>query len=260
MRKIYDEKKTGIAQAKFETHKMLELVEQGVYKQAREPHDRPKVSFAPSGLGYGSGTCPRMWWYNFKGGVLRDDAADAVGILTMANGTATHETIQKAFADSGILIDEEIEVKNEYPPIRGFIDLMVNWQGEETLGEIKTTSQESFISKKAKSKPAGYHLLQLLIYMKVMDKNKGFLLYSNNNSGELFIIPVYWTDENRALVDNAFEWMKQVYDNATSEEGKLPERPFRSMRSKACKSCAFLKHCWKDDDGEVELPVLEVPA
>lgn len=263
MRKIHSTTNESLGQRRFDATRMGELLDAAYQKQGREPSDRQKKSFAPSGIGYGSGTCPRQWFYAFTGGVIREDEADSVGIANMSYGTDAHARLQKVYEDSGILVEAERKVdtignEDGLPPILGYVDLVVNWQGEEVVGEIKTTSQESFISKRSKAQGAGYHLLQVLIYMRVLGLNKGFLLYENKNTQELLILPVTWNVANTKLVDDAFDWMNKV--RAAYEAGTKPVRPFKSDRSPACKSCAFTKHCWEDtEDGVVSLPVLEVP-
>jgi CRISPR/Cas system-associated exonuclease Cas4 (RecB family) len=261
MREIVDLKKETLAQRRFDVRKMAELLEQAYLDGRREPSDRAKKSFAPSGVGYGSGTCPRQWWYAFTGGIMREEDTDAVAVANMAYGTEAHERIQGLFERSGILIEKEKKVVTDdqpgMPPIFGFADLIVKWQGEEAVGEIKTTTQESYVSKISKGQPAGYHLLQVLIYMKVLGLNKGFLLYENKNMQSMLILPVTWNETNKKLADDTFNWMNLVYDNW--KDGSLPKRPFKSERSVACKSCAFTTHCWQDSEGVVDLPVLEVP-
>lgn len=260
-RDIVDLAKGTLASKRFDAQKLADILNDAYLKGRREPSDRAKKSFAPSGIGYGSGTCPRQWFYAFTGGIMREEEMDAMSIANMAYGTEAHARIQKVFRDTGILVEEEKNVNtigsDEFPPINGFVDLVINWQGEEAVGEIKTTSMESYVSKKAKSQGAGYHLLQVLIYMKVLGLNKGFLLYENKNTQQLLIVPVTWNVANKKLIDDTFEWMQKVYDNW--QEGNKPKRPFRSDRSPACKSCPFTKHCWEDEEGVVSLPALEVP-
>jgi CRISPR/Cas system-associated exonuclease Cas4 (RecB family) len=247
---------------------MADLLEQAYLGSRREPNDRAKKSFAPSGIGYGAGTCPRRWFYDFSGGVMREEDTDAVGIANMAYGTEAHERIQGLFERSGILVEKEKKVVTDdmegMPPIFGFADLVVNWQGEEAVGEIKTTMQESYVSKASKGQPAGYHLLQVLIYMKVLGLNKGFLLYENKNMQSMLIIPVVWNEANKKLADDTFAWMNLVYDNFANQHMSdkvrgLPKRPFKSARSVVCKTCPFTTHCWQDEDGVVDLPTLEIP-
>lgn len=276
MRKIVDTDKPTLASKRFDVQKMADLLNEAYLRQGREPSDRAKKSFAPSGLGYGSGTCPRQWFYAFTGGVIREDSVDPVGIANMSYGVDAHTRLQKVFEDSGILIEAERPIctgelvennkgerwpvfsdNDELPPIFGFADLVIKWQGEEAVGEIKTTMQESYVSKKAKNQGSGYHLLQVLIYMRVLGLNKGFLVYENKNTQSLIIIPVTWNVANTKLVDDAMDWMDKVYKNWKA--GTKPTRPFKSEKSVVCKTCPFTKHCWEDDEGVVDLPVLEVP-
>lgn len=262
MRKIVDLSKQTLAGKRFDVQKMADLIDDAYLKGRREPSDRAKKSFAPSGIGYGAGTCARQWFYAFTGGVIREDDVDPMGVANMAYGTEAHARLQKVFEDAGILVEAERKVvtdeQPDLPPIFGFADLIINWQGEEAVGEIKTTMQESYVSKQAKNTAAGYHLLQVLIYMRVLGLNKGFIVYENKNTQKLLIIPVTWNVANTKLVDDAMAWMKATYENW--QAGTKPTRPFKSDRSPACKSCAFTKHCWEDEDeGSVALPVLEVP-
>lgn len=262
VRNIVDLEKQTLAGSRFGAQKLADLINDAYLADRRDPSDRAKKSFAPSGIGYGSGTCPRQWFYAFTGGVIREDDVDAVGIANMAYGTEAHARLQKVFKNSGILVEEERKVVTDgmpdMPPIFGFADLIINWQGEEAVGEIKTTSQESYVSKKAKSTGAGYHLLQVLIYMRVLGLNKGFLLYENKNTQQLLIVPVTWNVANTKLADDAFDWMNKVYANW--QAGTKPKRPFKSEKSIVCKTCPFKTHCWEDaEDGTVTLPVLEVP-
>lgn len=263
MRKAVDLDKPTLAGRRFDIQKLADLLDNAYMSDGRSPSDRAKKSFAPSGIGYGAGKCARRWYYDFTGGVMREENNDPIGIANMAYGTEAHERIQGLFERSGTLVEAEREVStighDTLPPIRGYVDLVINWQGEEVVGEIKTTSQESYVSKKAKSQGAGYHLLQVLIYMKVLGLNKGFLLYENKNTQQMLIIPVTWNVANTALLEGAMDWMNKVYKSW--QDNKMPKRPARSENSVLCKSCPFKKHCWEDEnEGDIKLPTLEVPA
>lgn len=258
MRELVDINKMTLAQKRFDVPKLAELINQGYLASRREPSDRAKKSFAPSGIGYGAGTCARRWFYDFSGGIFREDNNDSTGIANMAYGTEAHERLQNVFKETGIVVEVEREVKSDDPLIFGFADLIIKWQGEEAVGEIKTTTQESFVSKAAKQQGAGYQLLQVLIYMKVLGLNKGFLIYENKNQQNLLIIPVTWNEENTKLIDDTFEWMRLV--RATFEAGTKPTRPFKSEKSVVCKTCPFKTHCWSDtEDGVADIKPLVVP-
>ena len=143
-----------------------------------------KKSFAPSGVGYGSGTCPRYWYFAFHGAefVYNNTARQRAN---MDSGTAAGSRIAKLFEEAGILNSAEFKIVNEDPPIFGYGDLAVTWQGEQMVGEVKTTNDVSFQIRAASMQPPGYQLIQLLIYMYVLQKDKGFFCIENKNTHEL---------------------------------------------------------------------------
>lgn len=252
----------------FKVDELGDLLEEAYMKLGYKNTGRAKVSFAPSSLGYGSGKCARNWFYKFTGNVPQKDDTGVLQISNMENGKETHERIQKIFRAAGILVEpveegEEIdltkppkerEITLSDPPIRGFVDLIVDWHGP-AVGEIKTTKQEEFTLRKAAGEPQDYHLIQLLIYMIVLGMDRGFLLYENKNTGEWLIFPIFMTDANRDMIEDALEWMRIAHK--AYKDGELPTRPFEKD-SKACTYCPFKKYCWKDKDGVVDLPPLSL--
>ena len=100
-----------------------------------------------------------------------------------------------------------------------------------------------------------------------MNNDRGFFLTENKNTNEIFILPIRMTDEYKKLVEDVFDWMRKVKDNA--DNGELPTRPFNKS-SMQCKGCPALETCWKGwkrgskngtdpNPGTVTLPVLELP-
>ena len=258
---------TALSKA-FEVDKMEELLEEASAKMGRSNDFLTKRSFAPSGIGYGSGRCPRYWYMAFHGANFVYDN-NARSRANMDSGTAAGQRIAELFKHAGILKSAETEVKHDDPPIFGYIDLMVEWQGEEMVGEVKTTKDESFQMRASKMEAPGYQLIQLLIYMYVFNKEKGFFVIENKNTHQLLILPVKMTDARRKLVEDTFEWMRLV--KKTSDEDKLPKRPFWKT-SQECKSCPVFDDCWQGfvketqkrkgqdpNPGVVDLPVLKIP-
>lgn len=237
----------------FNIEKMEEMLE-NAYLSLRRSNDKPyaRKTYPPSGVGYGAGQCARKWRYEFEGEFIRVDDVDALQIANMEYGTEAHERIQKLFEIAGILIEKEKLITLDDPPIKGFVDLIVEWNGKPTVGEIKTTKQEAFTLLKAADQPQDYHLMQLLIYMKVLEMDSGFILYENKNTGEFLIMPIYMNDENREIADKAFEWLSAAFANK-----ELPKRPF-TKGSKECRYCPFKTDCWKDGEGVVEIAPLQL--
>ena len=149
-----------------------------------------KKTFAPSTIAFSHGECARYWYLAFEGGIFEDNA-DAYGGANMTAGTKSHERIQEAMGNvPDFLVDSEFKVTYNDPPIFGFGDVIVNWNGEELLGEIKTMPMEGFEYRKKVGKPKTGHLIQLLIYMKILKKAKAVLIYENKNNHDLLILTV----------------------------------------------------------------------
>ena len=257
---------SGLSKA-FDTAGLEALLEEASVKMGRENKFTTKKSFAPSSFYvHGNGVCPRYWYYAFNGAEFEYENT-ARQRANMDSGTAAGDRIAKLFEAAGILNSAEKEVRYDDPPIFGYMDLAVTWQGEEMIGEVKTTTTEAFQTRAAKMQAPGYQLIQLLLYMKVFGKEKGFFVTENKNTHELLIVPVKMTEENSALIERVFEWMRIVHRNAL--EGDLPKRPF-TKSSFNCKGCPVKKTCWDGwtrgsvngtdpNPGVVDLPKLEVP-
>lgn len=248
--------KVMIKQEKLESfidpQQLIEKIESG-YLVDRVAKHTQKKTFAPSTLVYGHGECPRYWYLAFEGGMFEDNV-NAFAVANMTNGTLSHGRIQKAIKDAGILVDEEFAVRSQDPPIFGFGDVLLNWNDEEIVGEIKTMSHEAFEYRKAKLKPKTGHLVQLLIYMKILKKARGVLIYENKNNHELLVLPVEVNDHYIKWVDYAFDWMRTV--RKAWEEKNLPKKNYRS-NSKICKNCPLSKVCATAEAGSIKIESLE---
>ena len=214
-----------------------------------------KTSFSPSSLGYGHGNCPRYWYLAFSGVMFIDDN-DSVAVANMAQGTQAHERLQNLIKTMPSFVSEEQEIKNEYPPIRGFIDLILDWDGEKVIGEIKTAKQEVWDTRQATMSPSPNHLLQLLTYMKLTDAKEGFFLYENKNTQQVLIIPVAMNEKNKEIIEETFMWLREVWDNF--KDGDLPMRTFTKSTS-SCKYCPVKKECWSMETGTVQIEAYKVP-
>jgi CRISPR/Cas system-associated exonuclease Cas4 (RecB family) len=240
---------------------LIEKIQSG-YTVNRVAKFQKKKTFAPSTIAYSHGECPRYWYLAFEGGIFEDNA-DAYGVANMTSGTLSHSRIQQAMMDSGvakIYKDEdnndttEFKVTYSDPPIFGWGDVMLNWMEEEIVGEIKTMPQDAFEYFKAKGSPKKGHMVQLLIYMKILKKAKAVMIYENKNNHELLIFPVEVNEVYRKWVDYAFEWMRQVRKAWESKE--LPKKNYRS-NSKICKTCPLKLVCDNAEVGSIKIESLE---
>ena len=244
-------KVTGI----FDPSEFAKMLDNAYLATKRGDQTMTKTSFSPSTIGYGHGKCPRYWYLAFSG-VGFIDENDSIAVANMAQGTQAHERLQKLIKSTGVLKEVEREIKNEYPPIRGFIDLVLDWKGEEVIGEIKTAKQEVWDGRQAEMKPSVNHMLQLLTYMKLRNAKEAFFLYENKNTQEILLIPIQLTEKNKKIIDDLFIWLCEVYDNF--KDGGLPMRPF-TKTSYSCKGCPIKKECWSAETGTVQIAAYEAP-
>lgn len=241
--------------ADFDIKKLVSVLEDAYVNSRPKERYSKKVSFSPSSLGYGAGTCPRYWYLAFEGGTFVD-TFDGLSVANMANGTAAHTRIEKLFGDAGVLDEAEREITYADPPIRGFVDVIVDFEGRKIVGEFKTTRQESYIHRETNGTAIDYHKVQVLVYMRVLGLDDGFVLYENKNTQELFLVPITMDEANSEYTDYLFDWMRDT--RKTWEDKTLPTRPF-TQKSKACKSCALFNVCWNESpEGDITRAPLEV--
>lgn len=239
----------------LDIERLTEIIEEG-YKSYNTNEYIQKYTFSPSTIGYGHGRCPRYWYIAFNGAIFRQDA-DPQSIANMLNGTLAHERIGELFKRSTLdIVEVEQELKTEDPPVRGFIDIVVDRAGEEVVGEFKTTRNVIFLHRRNKMEPAGYHIMQVLLYMWGKDVDMGFVMYENKDSHELLIIPVKREDHEEELQE-LLAWMRTVY--GAYADDILPVRPYKSKKSKVCKRCPVRDACWDDlEEGEIDIETLSV--
>jgi CRISPR/Cas system-associated exonuclease Cas4 (RecB family) len=235
------------------TKDLVDRINSG-YTVKRVSKHTQKKTFAPSTIAYGHGECPRYWYIAFDGTEFHD-SADAYGAANMTAGTKSHERIQEAMGNvDDFLIDSEFKITANDPPIFGFGDVMLKWDGKELLGEIKTMPQEGFEYRKAAGKPKLGHLVQLLIYMKILNKTEAVLIYENKNNHELLILPVEISDYYIKWVNGTFDWLRSV--RKAWVDRTLPEKNYRS-NSKICKTCPVKATCDVAGKGDIKLLSLE---
>lgn len=232
---------------------LIEKINSG-YTVNRVDKFTQKKTFAPSTIAFSHGECPRYWYLAFEGAVFTDNA-DAYGAANMTAGTKSHERIQEAMGNvPGFLADSEFKVTYNDPPIFGFGDVMLNWEDKELLGEIKTMPNEAFEYRKTAGKPKLGHMVQLLIYMKILNKSKAVLIYENKNNHDLLVFPVELNAYMYEWVENTFGWMREV--RKAWESKTLPTKNYRS-NSKICKTCPLRSVCDQAGEGLLKIKSLE---
>jgi CRISPR/Cas system-associated exonuclease Cas4 (RecB family) len=240
----------------LDVKKLANLVEASYLELGRKPGHVQKTSFAPSSIGYQHHKCARKWVLAFRGAQF-DEVTNAQSISVMEAGTDSHERIQEAFRRAGILQEKELELITTNPPTRGFVDAVIDFDGEPVVVEVKTTNNSNFTYRKGTNTPTPYHRYQILIYMHGLNIKKGALFYENRDSGEILIIPIELDSKNKEILDEALEWMREVYK--AYENDKLPTRAGKNSDSVICRQCPVNNVCWnQESDGDIKIKTMKV--
>lgn len=141
-----------------------------------EPDDRAENVNAPSQ----AGKCQRANYYSRIGEETDYCCVDARTRRIFDNGTKTHERLQEYLMSEGILVMEEVPLRNDHYQIQGHTDgiLKLN-EGELAVLEIKSINTGSFSQLKA---PKTEHEKQAMIYLYCLEERRKYLrkTYKNN--------------------------------------------------------------------------------
>jgi CRISPR/Cas system-associated exonuclease Cas4 (RecB family) len=228
---------------------IIEKINEG-YLVDKSPKFMKKKTFAPSTLVYNHGICPRYWYLAFEGGTFEDEVT-ARQVANMENGSKSHDRIQEALKKSGIPEENiELKISNINPPIFGYGDALLNIDNNEVLLEIKTVDDVGFERIRQANSPRAYHVLQALIYMKILNVSMGAILYENKNTHDMVLFPLTVIKKHKDYVNYMFEWMEEVYQAWTNKE--LPKRPFKT-KTKVCQRCPLVNLCYELPDGTLNI-------
>jgi CRISPR/Cas system-associated exonuclease Cas4 (RecB family) len=256
-----ESKETNVIKLNFDDG-LIEKINSG-YTINNIPKHTQKKTFAPSTLTWNHGECARYWYLAFNGAEFEDNA-DAYGVANRTSGTMSHNRIQDAMLNAGIakaFLDDkgqkttEFKIISQDPPIFGYGDAILTINDEEVVGEIKTMPNEGFEYRKTHNKPKASHVMQLLIYMKILKKRRGVLIYENKNNHELITFPIEINDQFIRWVDQTFDWLREV--RSAWSKKTIPQKNYRS-NSKICRQCPIQKTCALAETGEIKIKPLEL--
>jgi CRISPR/Cas system-associated exonuclease Cas4 (RecB family) len=245
----------------LDTEALINKINSG-YIAKRENKHQTKKSFAPSTLVWNHGECARYWYLAFEGNVFESNDTP-YSVANMTSGTKSHDRIQQAMLDAELAVEyfdddnkptTEFKVTYDDPPIFGYGDAMLNWENEEIVGEIKTMGSDAFEYHKLHGKPKLSNVMQILIYMKILKKSKGVLIYENKNNHDLLAFPIEVNDHYINWIETAFDWMRRV--RKSWKDKQIPQKNYRS-NSKICKGCPLKTACALAEPGTVKIEPLE---
>lgn len=187
--------------------------------------------------------CARYWFYLFQGVEVTSSFRPQTYRI-FDNGHAVHERLYGYFRGMGILVEEEIPVQHQDPPIEGTADGIIDWYGHKLI-ELKSISSEGFHYRQLYNKPKDEHYRQAQIYMRCLNLDSGYVIYENKNNQEILPIFIERDDE---FIDKLFKKYRGFYKSYIDNE--IPKQPYK--RSSAnCSSCDLAKMCWGEGNDSV---------
>lgn len=219
-------------------------IEQAILDSRREDKHTRKTSFSPSSFG-GPGPCARYWYYAFRGTVFESDN-DALSVYAMEFGTNYGNVLESRLVKHGIASDNQLEILNENPPIKGYLDFIGVIDDENYVADLKTVGSDKFSKIKQSGMAPDAHILQVLLYMKILKYKYGVLVYINRDSGKMFLIPITISPINIEFINYVLNWMTETKRWA-DEESTPPARCF-TKSTFTCKGCPVKNICYSEDN------------
>ena len=136
--------------------------------------------FFPSMLG---NVCDRYLYLAYRGKLPQQTIASVTQRI-FDNGSALEDRMTKYFEAMGIYKDRELPTKCDDPPISGRADfLLTHEEHGDIVLELKSINDKGF--KNLYSSPKPEHFIQLQIYLQLLDRPYGVVLYENKNDQKL---------------------------------------------------------------------------
>lgn len=186
----------------------------------------------------GNNDCLRYLGYRLRGFEQKENFSPQLRRV-FDNGHSFEDRVDKYFNALGIVVDRERELTNDKPPLRGFVDFVIDWHGEKPV-ELKTINDMGFQYRKTYKKPSDHHYRQLQVYLEVGGWDSGFVFYENKNNQEM---QIFYVVKNQPYIDKLFAKWNKIY--AAHESGILSIRPYKQT-SKKCQGCDAYDYCWSD--------------
>jgi len=181
--------------------------------------------------------CERQAFYKLKG-VPQETSRDFKSRLIAMGGNSIHKKFEDLFRNMGILVDSEKLIFHSTYPFLGFVDAIIKIDDETYIVEIKSINKEGFGKL---NKPHEEHVLQVKMYMLIMNIKKAIIFYENKDSQDL--------KEFRVDLNPEFEsWFNEKMNRilAYYKENKIPARICATEVDGKYQWCPYAKYCFQD--------------
>lgn len=198
-------------------------------------------SFAPSS----TNQCPRYMVYRFRGFDQKIDFSGRTRRI-FDLGNRAEDFLGDMFKNLGILLDEQIPVEIEDPPIRGFADFLIDWDGPKPV-ECKSINEAGFVWRKNYRKPKDEHYRQLQFYLESMNMEQGFIVYICKNDSAMLPLLV---NRDKDFISKVLDKYAKIYK--VYQDGNIPVRPYKQTSEK-CQRCDAHDYCWADTEEGIKM-------
>lgn len=142
--------------------------------------EAPKAGvFYPSSLG---NPCDKFLWLCYNG-LMIDQPLPPNLERIFQNGNSLEDRVEKWFSNLNILLDREVSVKQEIPPLSGRIDFLIKHATyNEMPVELKSINTNGFVKLK---NPKPEHAIQIQLYLNMGHYDIGTVLYENKNDQKI---------------------------------------------------------------------------
>tara|TARA_R110000824_G_scaffold67689_2_gene175278 strand:+ start:107 stop:781 length:675 start_codon:yes stop_codon:yes gene_type:complete len=143
-----------------------------------------------------SNACDRYVWLCYHGKMV-DQPLPAKLQRIFQNGSFLEERVEVWLKNLNILVDREVSVKQDIPPISGRIDFLIKHYDFGLIPiELKSINTAGFAKLRG---PKPEHQTQIQMYLNMGNYDKGTVLYENKNDQKIktFIVdrdPEQWAD------------------------------------------------------------------
>ena len=132
---------------------------------------------------------------------------------------------------------EELQVNNDEYMISGHIDCVTQISTDMVVIDFKTIHSNGFTKL---TNPLNKHIIQINIYLWLLDFHCGLLLYENKDSQRIKIFEVARDNDLIEKIKKRATILKDIIKNK-----KIPKQPFK-QDSDECGDCVFSTTCWKN--------------
>lgn len=209
--------------------KMTMTIQTLINEAVRRDEKKAINSWHPSKLG--SCLCGA---YLERMGVTPDTEFDDRTLRVFSAGKHFEEWLCDLIKDGHADIQEQVRIEWPKMNVTGYADLIIG----DTVYEIKSKHSRAFWWMVKKNEgPGKHHMMQLWTYLKVLEKERGELVYVSKDDLAIQQYPVYLNDKKlEKAVLAELTTLNQAW------ERKLPPRPAKEDTWQA-KYCRFHKQC-----------------